>query len=60
VADAFDALTSERSYKRAWDMPHAVEVMRQDCGSHFDAACVDAFLRDLDAVRAIRERFPGE
>lgn len=60
VADAFDALTSERPYKRAWDMPHAVEVLRHDRGSHFDARCVDAFLRDLDAVRAIRERFPGE
>lgn len=60
VADAFDALTSERPYKRAWDRPHAVEILRHSRGSHFDARCVDAFLRDLDAVRAIGECFPGE
>jgi two-component system, response regulator RpfG len=45
VADVFDALTSDRPYRRAWAMDRVVAHMRDGAGSHFDPAIVDAFLR---------------
>ena len=60
VADVFDALTSERPYKKAWEIDAAVEFLRQGAGSHFDPACVDAFLRSWDDVMDIRARYQEE
>jgi putative two-component system response regulator len=57
VADVFDALTSERPYKKAWEIARALEFLRDGSGTHFDPRCVDAFLRDTDEVLAIRERY---
>ena len=45
IADVFDALTSNRPYKRAWPLPEALAEIRRLRGSHFDPAIVDAFLR---------------
>ena len=36
LADVFDALTSERPYKPAFDVDHAVSLMRDERGRHFD------------------------
>lgn len=60
VADVFDALTSERPYKKAWEDERAVAYLREQSGSHFDPRCVDAFLACWDEVLAIRERFRDE
>lgn len=49
VADVFDALTSERPYKKAWSEAEALNHIRTNAGSHFDPACVDAFLRERDS-----------
>jgi HD-GYP domain-containing protein (c-di-GMP phosphodiesterase class II) len=43
VADAFDAMTSERYHARAIPPDVAVEVIRSGSGSHFDPAVVEAF-----------------
>ncbi len=60
VADVFDALTSARPYKPAWEMDRAVTFMREQRGVHFDPQCVDVFLDRLDEVRAVRQRFAAE
>jgi hypothetical protein len=57
VADVFDALTSTRPYKMAWPMEKAVEFLMEQRGHHFDPACVDAFLSDLDDVLSIKAEF---
>ncbi|MGH2590359.1 MAG: HD-GYP domain-containing protein, partial [Actinomycetota bacterium] len=44
VADAFDAMTSDRPYKRAMELESAVEEIRRCSGSQFDPAIVDVFL----------------
>ncbi len=44
VADVFDALTHERSYKMAWDVNDAVEEIRSNSGTQFDPQVVGAFL----------------
>jgi len=60
VADVFDALTSARPYKLAWDVDTAVELMRSQRSIHFDPQCVDAFLERFDEVLAVRQRFADE
>lgn len=43
VADVFDALCSDRPYKRAWPIAQARAEIGKLAGSHFDPACVAAF-----------------
>ena len=60
VADVFDALTSERPYKKAWDIEKAQQMLRDGAGTHFDPQCVDAFLTEWGAVLKIRNEFADE
>lgn len=51
VCDVFDALTSERSYKKAWSVESAFRYIDDNAGKLFDPAIVTAFHRTLsDAV----------
>ncbi|WP_245959414.1 HD-GYP domain-containing protein [Neobacillus piezotolerans] len=43
VADVYDALTSERSYRKAWTHGKAMEFLKENIGTHFDPACVAAW-----------------
>lgn len=60
VADVFDALTSERPYKKAWSVEKASELLREGAGKHFDPICVDAFFSDFDEVMSIKNTFVDE
>ncbi|GHF68181.1 metal-dependent phosphohydrolase [Streptomyces mashuensis] len=48
VADAFDAMTSTRSYSRARPVPAALAELHRCAGSHFDPRMVAALTRALD------------
>ena len=58
VADVFDALTSERPYKRAWSLEDARMFIVQNTGTHFCPRCSAAFLGTWDDVLTIRTHFP--
>ncbi|CAK0772665.1 Cyclic di-GMP phosphodiesterase response regulator RpfG [Gammaproteobacteria bacterium] len=60
VADVFDALTSVRPYKTAWEPDAARHFIIDQSGSHFDPACVAPFLDAWDEVLEIRARFQDE
>jgi response regulator RpfG family c-di-GMP phosphodiesterase len=60
VADVFDALTSERPYKKAWELEEAVDFLVHGSGTHFDPRCVKAFLNAGEDVLAIRARYQDE
>lgn len=60
VADVFDALTTERPYKKAWEIEHAVRFLEEGSGSHFDPMCVTAFIDRITDVLEIRSRFQDE
>ena len=45
VVDVFDALTSDRPYRKAWSKEKALEHIRTSAGSHFDPQVVEAFLK---------------
>ncbi len=52
VADVYDALTSSRSYRGAWDHARAIKVIEEGINSHFDPVVVAAFLVVIDKVVA--------
>jgi diguanylate cyclase (GGDEF)-like protein len=47
VADAFDAITSDRPYRTAQSHAHALAELRRNAGRQFDPCCVDALERFL-------------
>ena len=47
VADVFDALTSDRVYRKAFSVDEAVQLMREQRGKHFDPVLLDAFMEVL-------------
>ncbi|WP_102127014.1 HD domain-containing phosphohydrolase [Deinococcus planocerae] len=52
VVDVYDALMSERPYKRAWTADEALEELRAQAGRQFDPGVVAAFLRLLETEGA--------
>lgn len=58
IADVYDALISRRCYKEAWDVKDALDILRNDSGSHFDPELVDVFMEIHDVITAICKRFP--
>lgn len=44
VVDVWDALTTDRSYRRAWSKESAIEYIRNESGKHFDPNVVENFL----------------
>ncbi len=57
VADVFDALGSERVYKKAWELEKILELFKEQSGRHFDPQLVELFLSNLDTFTAIRDKF---
>lgn len=55
VADVFDALGSDRSYKQAWSTEAIVQYFQDGRGTHFDPILVDLLLADIDEFIAIRK-----
>ena len=60
VADVFDALTSNRPYKKAWPLSRAIDLLRNGRGKHFDPDCVDVLLDNLERVLMIREEITDD
>jgi two-component system response regulator RpfG len=59
VADVFDALVSDRPYKKSWSIEKAIDYINQERGSHFDPDCADAFLSEMQEVKAIHYALRG-
>jgi HD-GYP domain-containing protein (c-di-GMP phosphodiesterase class II) len=56
VADAFDAMTSDRPYRKALGTEEAFLELQRKAGSHFDPACVEAFLRTRSRIEMLLKR----
>ncbi len=59
IADVFDALTSERPYKRAYDAREAFATMAEGRGTHFDPGLLDLFFEAAEDVQRIRAHLPS-
>jgi len=60
VADVFDALTSRRSYKSAWDNEKAFSILREMAVSKLDGECVEALVGNAEKVIEIQAIFAEE
>lgn len=57
IADVFDALTSERVYKKAFSFEDAIKLIEDSAGTHFDPVIVEVFLNELDGIKRIYNRY---
>ena len=57
IADVFDALTTERPYKKAWDIDAAVRLIDEESGKHFDPDLVKVFHSVLPEILDIRDKY---
>jgi len=57
VADVFDALGSDRVYKKAWDNERIFKLFREEKGKQFDPKIVDLFFENIDEILNARDRF---
>jgi HD-GYP domain-containing protein (c-di-GMP phosphodiesterase class II) len=57
VADVFDALTSDRCYKKAWELEQVLNLFRVERGAHFDPQMVDVLFKMLDEMVAVRDKY---
>jgi putative two-component system response regulator len=60
VADVFDALSSRRSYKKAFPLDQCFSVMQEGRGTHFDPLVLDAFMGVREQVVSVQLQFADE
>ncbi|HET9906748.1 MAG TPA: PAS domain S-box protein, partial [Anaerolineales bacterium] len=48
IVDVWDALTSDRSYRKAWSNERTIQYIREQSGQYFDPRVVEAFLSMLE------------
>lgn len=54
IVDVFDALTSKRPYKEAWEISAALDYMKNEKGSHFDPELLDTFMNIFPEILNIK------
>jgi len=57
VADVFDALGSDRVYKKAWEDERIFKLLKDEKGKQFDPKLIDIFFDNLDKFLEVREKF---
>ena len=57
IADVYDALSTARVYKEAWDESDVVAKIKSESGRQFDPELVEIFLSCLKILRSIQKRY---
>ncbi|MCX7821660.1 MAG: HD domain-containing protein [Brevinematales bacterium] len=57
IADVFDSLSSDRVYKKAWELDKVLEFMTSERGKQFDPEMVDLLIKNIDTFVRIKNRF---
>jgi putative two-component system response regulator len=57
IADVFDALTSERPYKKSWPLEKVMCFFNEQSGKHFDPYLVNQFKGIISEVLEIKEKY---
>ncbi|MBN8218706.1 MAG: HD domain-containing protein [Spirochaetes bacterium] len=60
LADVFDALGSDRCYKKAWPLEKILALLHAERGEQFEPRLIDLFFKNLGAFRQIRDAYPDE
>ncbi len=57
ICDVFDALTTKRPYKKAWDVSETIEEIKSLKEKHFDPSFVDLFVEILPEIQEIKNQY---
>jgi len=57
ICDVFDALGSDRCYKKAWDLEKILKLFKVEKGQQFDPKLMQLFLDNLDQFLIIRDKY---
>ncbi|MFS0779957.1 HD domain-containing phosphohydrolase [Neobacillus sp. 3P2-tot-E-2] len=57
VSDVFDALSSERVYKKPWEIKDIIDYFKCEKGKHFDPILVEIVLNNVNEFLRIKEKF---
>jgi response regulator RpfG family c-di-GMP phosphodiesterase len=60
LGDVYDALSSRRVYKDAWEEKDVLDTIEKERGKQFDPDLVDVFFEHIDVLRSIQQRYPDE
>lgn len=60
VADVFDALTTDRPYRKAFSIEEAFEIIKKERGTHFDPMIVETFFKIKEEILSIKELLRDE
>ena len=60
IADVYDALVSNRFYKKQWTHEQAAQEIISMCGTKFDPVIVDAFINEQNAFKEIAHQYSDE
>ena len=55
IVDVYDALVSERPYKKAFTDEEAVKIIMDNAGTHYDPNIADVFFQSRDLFKAVRQ-----
>ncbi|WP_010248954.1 DUF3369 domain-containing protein [Acetivibrio cellulolyticus] len=55
IADVFDALSTARVYKPAWEIDKVLQLFREERGKHFDPEIIDVFFENINEILSIYE-----
>lgn len=57
ICDVFDALTSDRVYRKAWPVDKVLDYIRERIGSQFDPNIAKVFFDQMDDINEIRNKY---
>ena len=57
IADVFDALGSDRVYKKAWDDERILKLFREESGKQFDPKLIELFFENIQSILEVRNNF---
>lgn len=57
IADVFDALGSDRCYKKAWEDEKIFQLLLDEKGKHFDPTLVELFMNNVEEFKKIRDKY---
>ena len=60
LADVFDALSSARVYKEAWDESEVLKIIEKEAGHQFDPELVEIFFSSINVLRSIQQRYQDQ
>ena len=60
LCDVYDALRSERPYKKPWSMEKTCQLIQDEAGKHFDPELTEVFIQHVEEIEKIRELYPDQ